>query len=107
LRKASGSVNTNFDASQIESESMHRQIIRQLESYQSTVQLAAREYSPALIANYAFDLAKSFNQFYHDFSILKESDTNLASFRLMLAAKTGETIAHSMNLLGIEMPERM
>ena len=86
---------------------MHRQLIRQLESYHATVQLSARDYSPALIANYAFDLAKSFNQFYHDFSILKESDTNLASFRLMLASKTGETIAHAMNLLGIEMPERM
>ena len=107
LRKASGSVSTNFDASQLENETIHRQLIRQLESYHATVQLAARDYSPALIANYAYDLAKSFNQFYHDFSILKESDTNLASFRLMLAAKTGETIAHAMNLLGIEMPERM
>lgn len=107
LRKASGSVNAVFDASQLENEAMHRQLIRQLESYHATVQLAARDYSPALIANYAFDLAKSFNQFYHDFSILKESDANLASFRLMLAAKTGETIAHAMNLLGIEMPERM
>ena len=107
LRKASGSVSSQFEASQLENETMHRQLIRQLESYQATLQLAARDYSPALIANYAFDLAKSFNQFYHDFSILKESDTNLASFRLILAAKTGETIAHAMNLLGIEMPERM
>jgi arginyl-tRNA synthetase len=107
LRKASGSVSSNFEASQLENETIHRQLIRQLESYHATVQLAARDYSPALIANYAYDLAKSFNQFYHDFSILKESDINLASFRLMLAAKTGETIAHAMNLLGIEMPERM
>lgn len=107
LRKAAGSVNVNFEGSKLENETMHRQLIRQLESYHAVVHTAARAYSPALIANYVFDLAKLFNQFYHDFSILKEANSNLASFRLMLAQKTGETIAHAMNLLGIEMPERM
>jgi arginyl-tRNA synthetase len=107
LRKAEGVVADNFDYSGIENETMHRQLIRRLESYPSTIEQAAREFSPALIANFAFELAKSFNQFYHDFSILKEPNANLAAFRLVLARKTGETIAHAMNLLGIEMPDRM
>ena len=107
VRKSSGVVSENFDVSKLENEAMHRQLIRQLEGYPNTIVQAAKEYSPALIANYTFDLAKAFNQFYHDFSILKEADPDLAGFRLNLSRKIGETIAHAMHLLGIEMPERM
>ena len=69
--------------------------------------LAGTTYSPALLANYAYDLAKEFNQFYHDFSILKEENEALRNFRLLLAKQCGEAIKNAMGMLGIEMPERM
>ena len=68
---------------------------------------AGTTYSPALLANYAYDLAKEFNQFYHDFSILKEENEALRNFRLLLAKQCGEAIKTAMGMLGIEMPERM
>lgn len=64
-------------------------------------------YSPAVLGNYAYELAKEFNQFYHDFSILKEDDAALKNFRLFLAKQCGEAIKNAMGMLGVEMPERM
>jgi arginyl-tRNA synthetase len=107
LRKSVGVLNENYDADQIQNEVSHRTLIRSLEQYHETVQAAADGYNPSLIANYAYELAKQFNHFYHEFSILKEENSNLASFRLELARKTGETLQNAMKLLGIEMPERM
>lgn len=107
LRKSEGVVNPGYDTGKLENEKQHRQMIRTLEQYAPTVIAAAESYNPSLIANYAYDLAKLFNQFYHEFSILKEEDSNWASLRLELARKTGETLKASMALLGIEMPERM
>lgn len=107
LRKAEGVVNLKYDAQALPNEKQHRLMIRTLEQYSPTVQAAADGYNPSLVANYAYDLAKLFNQFYHEFSILKEEDPNWASLRLELARKTGETLKASMALLGIEMPERM
>jgi arginyl-tRNA synthetase len=106
-RKSGESIPNTFDATILEDEPLHRSLIRLIEQYRETVSLAAETYSPALVANYAYELAREFNQFYHDFSILKESDTNLAAFRLYLAGKVGDTLKRSMFLLGIEMPERM
>ena len=68
---------------------------------------AADTYNPSLIANFTYDLAKAFNQFYHDYSILNETDMRARAFRLVLTEKTGEMLNNTMALLGIEMPERM
>ena len=68
---------------------------------------AARNLSPALIANYCFELAKDFNQFYHDLSILSDPDESRRIFRIGLSDITGRIIETAMDLLGIEVPERM
>ena len=76
-------------------------------SFTTVVADAGRNYSPALIANYVYDLAKEYNQFYHDCSILKEMDEPLRCFRLLLSATVADVICRGMSLLGIEMPQRM
>jgi arginyl-tRNA synthetase len=82
-------------------------LIRLLSTFPKTVNEAAEGFSPALIANYIYDLAKEFNQFYHDYSILKEENEPLRTFRIMLSATTGKVIRSGMSLLGIEVPDRM
>lgn len=82
-------------------------LVQRLASYPSVVQEAGRSYSPALIANYIYDLAKEYNQFYHDCPLLRESDDAVRSLRLELSKITAEVIASGMNLLGIRVPERM
>ena len=68
---------------------------------------AAETYNPALIANYTYELAKEYNQFYHDYSILKEENTALRHFRLLLSKNTAQVIRTALDLLGIVSPERM
>ena len=68
---------------------------------------AGQTNSPALIANYVYDLAKSFNAFYQDTPILKEENESIVAMRVSLAAFVGNTIKTAMNLLGIKVPERM
>ena len=68
---------------------------------------AGRTYSPALVANYVYELVKEYNQFYHDYSILKESDIDVRSFRLKLSATVAEIVKRGFWMLGIEVPERM
>ncbi len=82
-------------------------LIQRLADFPSTVAEAGRSYSPALIANYAYDLVKEYNQFYHDCPILRETDPALLSLRLELTAVTACTVAAAMSLLGIRVPERM
>jgi len=82
-------------------------LLKLLYDYPIVVQQAALDYSPAQIANYGYELAKEFNQFYHDYSILKEANETSAVFRLHLALFTGRVIKQAMSLLGIEVPERM
>ncbi len=82
-------------------------LIRLLRRFPGTVSEAGAGYSPALIANYCYDLSKEYNQFYHDFSILGEEDIALRNFRLVLSRVTCDIIFAGMWLLGIEMPERM
>lgn len=84
-----------------------RNIIKLIAKLPDVVKEAGAMYSPALLANYAYDLAKEFNQFYHDFSILREEDADLRNFRLLLAQECGVAIGNAMGMLGIEMPERM
>lgn len=75
--------------------------------FPNTVKEAGEQYSPAIIANYTYDLVKEYNQFYHDHSILKESDNNIRNFRLHLSKTVANVIEKGMSLLGIEVPERM
>lgn len=82
-------------------------LIQMLADYASVVREAGSAYSPALIANYTYDLVKEYNQFYHDFSILREEDEALKRFRLVLSANVAKIVKSGMALLGIEMPERM
>jgi arginyl-tRNA synthetase len=82
-------------------------LIQKVAEYKSIVQEAGKEYSPALIANYIYDLVKEYNQFYHDFSILREENVDLRAFRLALSANIAKVVKSGMSLLGIEVPERM
>ncbi len=82
-------------------------LIQLLNGFQDVVRQAADDYNPSVIANYCYDLAKEFNQFYHDFSIMHEPNLDLKMFRLVLAQNVGKIIRLGMGLLGIEVPERM
>jgi arginyl-tRNA synthetase len=82
-------------------------LIKLLRKFSETVSAAATGYSPALIANYCYELSREYNQFYHDYSILGEEDVTLRNFRLILSEVTSDIIFNGMWLLGIEMPERM
>ncbi len=82
-------------------------LIQNLSSFPAVLGQAAAEYSPSLIANYVYDLAKEFNQFYHDFSMLKEENEAMRLFRLKLARNVARIIKNALYLLGIEAPEKM
>ena len=91
----------------IELSEKEENLIQMLANFPVVVKQAGDEYSPSAIANYAYDLVKEFNQFYHDFSILHEENENLKIFRLVLAANVAKVVKLAMGLLGIEVPERM
>ena len=86
---------------------LEKDLIVNLAKYPDVISSAAREYSPAHIANYVFELAKLFNKFYHEESILKAEDPQVRNFRLDLAAATASIINKAMKLLGIRVPSRM
>ena len=82
-------------------------LIQMLATFPAIVKQAGDEYSPSAIANYTYDLVKEFNQFYHDFSILHEEQSDVRIFRLVLASNVAKVVKLAMGLLGIEVPERM
>lgn len=82
-------------------------LIQALAAFPAVVAQAGKEYSPSLIANYTYDLVKEYNQFYHDFSILKEENSDLKNMRLVLSANVAKVIKSAMSLLGIKVPEKM
>lgn len=84
-----------------------KELLKIIYDFPQTINEAAERYSPALIANYVYELAKTYNQFYQRIPVLKEENKDLVSFRLALSEFTGEIIKKSLNLLGIEVPERM
>jgi len=84
-----------------------KELLKYLELYPETVQLAAENYSPALIANYVYELVREFNSFYQQVPILGEPETGVTAFRVQLSAKVGEVIQSAFALLGIEVPDRM
>ena len=83
------------------------QLIQKLNSFETVVEQAGKDYSPSGIANYCYELTKDFNQFYHDYSILNAGSTEAKTLRLALAKNVAKTIKNGMQLLGIEVPERM
>ncbi len=84
-----------------------KDLMRLIYFYPETLRMAAQERNPALIANYCYELAREFNQFYHDYSIMSAETQKLRKFRLMLSETVARVIASGMDLLGIEVPERM
>ncbi|MFD1166394.1 arginine--tRNA ligase [Sphingobacterium daejeonense] len=84
-----------------------RDLIQALANYPDIIEASAKEFSPAQLANYAYDIAKLYNKFYHEETILKAEDENVKGFRLQLSASAARIISESMNLLGIQVPERM
>ena len=106
LRKCGEDYNA-VDISAVVPNEKETSLIQKLADFTVAVADAGRNYSPALIANYIYDLAKEYNQFYHDCSILKEQDGAMRAFRLLLSATVADVICRGMSLLGIEVPERM
>ena len=99
-----------FDYSKVVTIDLHekeKELLKQLELYPDTIQQAAANYSPALIANYTYDLVKEFNSFYQNVSILGEENQDKKIFRVQLSKKVANTIKSAFSLLGIRVPERM
>ncbi|PWL38070.1 arginine--tRNA ligase [Flagellimonas aquimarina] len=106
LRKAEGNGSDPVDTS-LKLHEKEKELLKQLQLFPETIQLAAENYSPALIANYTYDLVKEFNSFYQQVSILGEADEHKKMFRVRLSKKVGEVIESAFKLLGIDVPERM
>ena len=106
-RKAEGILTGDFDESNFKEDEAERILIKLLSRFSETINDSAKTFNPSLVANYAYDLAKEYNQFYHDHSVIKEENTEVANFRLYLSLKVAETLKQAMFLLGIGMPERM
>ena len=110
LRKAEAegaSLPEKLDATAAQPNEKEVELIQKLNEYGAAVEQAGKDYSPSGIANYCYELTKEFNQFYHDYSILKEPDAAKKQLRLVLARNVAKTIKNGMALLGIEVPERM
>jgi arginyl-tRNA synthetase len=108
LRKAKDTQVAWLDAVPItELHPKEKELIKQLQAFPDTIQLAAENYSPAVIANYTYDLVREFNSLYQQVSILGETDEDKKALRVQLSQKVGEVIQTSFRLLGIAVPERM
>lgn len=109
LRKASelGHRSSTELKSNIELSVKEENLVQLVADFAAIVKQAGDEYNPALIANYTYDLAKEYNQFYHDYSILREENQELRTFRLILSENVGRIVKRGMSLLGINVPDRM
>ena len=109
LRKAqdAGFVLTEELPTGVEISTKEEEIIQRLADFRGVVEAAGEDYSPSGIANYCYELVKLYNQFYHEFQILREEDTAKRNFRLILSRNVAKVVRLGMELLGIEMPERM
>jgi len=108
LRKADFDYNLVMpNGSEVSLHEKEKELIKALAQFPEVIQQAAQQYSPALIANYTYDLVKEYNSFYQSVSILGESDYNKKVFRVQLSNKVAQTIKNALNLLGIKVPERM
>ncbi len=110
LRKAEtelGIRNVELGVDSAEPNEKEVELIQKMNGYADVVAQAGKDYSPSGIANYCYELTKEFNQFYHDYSILREEDEQMRMFRLVLAKNVAKILKNGMALLGIEVPERM
>lgn len=108
MRKAAAEgISFNFNADNFEPNDKEIALIQRIADFAEVVSEAGRTYSPALVANYAYELVKEYNQFYHDYQIMKETNEDIRSFRLALSKVVGNTIQHAFWMLGIDVPERM
>jgi arginyl-tRNA synthetase len=107
LRKASLQTDAVKTNNQVPLHPKEKELIKQLQLFPETVQQAAQQYSPALIANYTYDLVKSFNSFYQNVSILGAAEASQKDFRVHLSDAVAQVIKTAFGLLGIEVPERM
>jgi arginyl-tRNA synthetase len=108
LRKAEAAgLNTSAQNTAGDLNEKEIELIQKLSEFGAAVEQAGKDYSPSGIANYCYELTKVFNQFYHDYSILNETDEQKKLMRLALAKNVAKTIKNAMSLLGIEVPERM
>jgi arginyl-tRNA synthetase len=100
-------VEVNYNPSLLSINGKEENLIQILSEFPAIVKEAAGNFSPAIIANYIYDLVKEYNQFYHDYSILKEENAEIKNFRLVLSQNVGKVIETGLGLLGIRVPERM
>ncbi len=110
LRKAAAegvALPEKLDVDKAELNEKEIELVQKMNEFGAAVEQAGKDYSPSGIANYCYELTKEFNQFYHDYSILKESDADKKLTRLVIARNVAKTIKNGMALLGIEVPERM
>ena len=91
----------------VELSTKEEEIVQHIADFAGVVRQAGEEYQPAAVANYCYELVKEYNQFYHDFSIMRETDAKKQAFRLVLSQNVAKVVRLGMGLLGIEMPERM
>jgi len=107
LRKAADQEMTIGDYTSVTPNEKEIELIQTLADFPTVVNDAGNRYSPALIANYVYNLVKQYNQFYHDYSILREEDAAIRSLRLAISDATARVVRTGMSLLGINVPERM
>ena len=108
IRKANFDfTSTTFTSNDVDLHEKEKELIKVLELYPEVIQNAAQNHSPALIANYTYDLVKEYNSFYQSVPILGSDDEKAKKFRVQLSKKVGETISSALGLLGISVPERM
>jgi arginyl-tRNA synthetase len=107
LRKADFDYANVVTSNEFEMHEKEKELIKQLQLFPEVIQNAAAQHSPALIANYTYDLVKEFNSFYQQVSILGEVNHDKKVFRVQLAKTVGNTIKNAFSLLGINVPERM
>lgn len=107
LRKAGVDATVTLSADQVALEDKERELIKQLQLFPEVIQQAATNHSPALIANYTYDLVKDFNSFYQNVSILGADTQNEIVFRVQLSQAVANTIKNAFSLLGVAVPERM
>ncbi|SFW40955.1 arginine--tRNA ligase [Cellulophaga fucicola] len=105
LRKSDFDYSVAVDGNELQEK--EKELLKQMQMFPSVIQNAAQNYSPALVANYTYDLVKEFNSFYQNVPILPEEDLQKKIFRVQLSKKVGEIIKSAFALLGIEVPERM
>jgi arginyl-tRNA synthetase len=107
VRKAGDNAEFELKGEELKLGEKERGVVKALHALPMTVRAAAAAYSPAMVANYAYELAKAFNSFYQDTPILREENVELRSFRVTLCAFVANALKNTMDILGIEVPERM